>query len=282
MWQKITVELGKFTTAVIGLSVAAFVVLLITSPRVDILHYGKAFHFYNSSANRLYIGVTGRARITAGGKETSYVLLANHPRENTFDNRVSAYSDMIELSGGASTISFIMASDGSSIIERRYEAPQTENLQHQCTRNPYGTPPHFAPATKSRHLLTELHSFDDILLSATLGRKIFGTVSYKLNNIEVTLDFPATVVNINPEKGNSGISGPPPKADELWQVVSDRTPIYVGGDSLCSGLREGHAALRQFDGPFEVVYLCRNESGVNDFSCSRKIIGKVRLFAAYI
>ena len=282
MKQKITVELGKITIGVIGLFVVVFVVLIFTSPLVDILHYGKAFHFYNSSANRLYIGVTGRARIIAGGNETSYVLLANHPRENTFDNRVSAYSDMIEPSGGASTISFIMGSDGSSIIERRYQAPQPENLQHQCIRNPYGTPPHFAPATKSRYLLTELRSFDDILSSAVRGRKIFGTVSYKLNDIDVTLDFPATVVNINPKKGNAGIPGPPPKAEELWQVVSDRMPIYVGGDSLCSGLREGRAALRQFDGPFEIVYLCRNESGVNDFSCSRKITGKVRLFAAYI
>ncbi|HMT42310.1 hypothetical protein [Sphingorhabdus sp.] len=282
MWNKITIELGKFAAAVIGLSIAAFVFLLLTSPKVDILHYGQAFHFYNSAVNRLFISVTGRARISSGGKETSYVLLANHPRENTFDHRVSAYSDMIESSGGASTISFIMGSDGSSIIERRYESPQSENLQHQCVRNPYGTPPHFAPASKSRYFLTELRSFDAILSSAARGRKIFATVTYKLNNVDVVLDFPALVVNINPKEGNSGIAGSTPKAAELWQVVSDRIPIYVGGDSLCSGLREGHAALRQFDGPFEVVYLCRNENGVNDFSCSRKINGKVRLFASYI
>lgn len=282
MWQKLTSELGKLTAAFIGLSLAVFGIIALASPQVDILNYGNAFHFYNSTANRLYIGVTGRARVSTGTNETSYVLLANHPRENTFDSRLNAYSDMIEKSGGASSISFIMGSNGSSIIERRYQAPQPERLQHQCTKNPYGGPPYYAPAEKSRLLLSELHSFDDILSSAVRGRKIFGTVTYILNGVRVSLDFPASVLNINPKKVNDDGTRPMPETDELWQVVSDRLPVYVGGDTRCGGIREGRVALRQFNGPFEVVYLCRNKNGTNDFSCSQKMKGKVRLFAAYI
>jgi hypothetical protein len=268
MGDRIAKELGKFTLALLGVSGLLLVWLFVSAPRVDLLDYGNAFHFYNSTANRLYIGVTGRARVDG----VEYVALANHPREDTFNRQHDAYSNMIEQSGGASTISFLMASDGSSVIERRYQAPRDEYTQHSCRSNPYGRSLVYDPPRKWRFLLDELHSKADILDAAVRGRKLYAVVTYKLNGRDVTLDFPAALVNINPAEAH---------ADEQWQLVSERLPLYVGGD-LCEGIREGHAALRRFDGPFDVTWLCRQPDGTNDFACSRRIAGRARVFAAYL
>lgn len=268
MGGKLAAELRKLALAASGLSVLLLLWLFATAPRVDLLDYGEAFHFYNSTANRLFIQVTGRAKVDG----VEYVALANHPREDTFNRRFDAYSNMIEQSGGASTISFLMASDGSAVIERRYQSPQDEYLQHSCRSNPYGKSLVYQPARKWRFLLDELHDSADILAAAVRGRKLYAVVSYRLDGRNVTLDFPAALMNINPAEAHP---------DEQWQLVSERLPLYIGGD-LCEGIREGHAALRRFDGPFDVTWLCRQPDGTNDFACSRRIAGRVRIFAAYL
>ena len=78
-------------------------------------------------------------------------------------------------------------------------------------------------------------------------------------------------MNINAKEGSP---------TEMWQLVSERVPLYVGGN-MCEGISEGHAAFRQLNGPFDMVYLCRGADGINDFSCTKRIDGRLRVFAAY-
>lgn len=90
---------------------------------VSILDYGTAKYFsYSSPGNQLYINIEGRMNIKKGQENLEYILLAPHPREFTWRLDKRPYSDMIDMSKGASTIAFIMEKGGNSVISRRFEA----------------------------------------------------------------------------------------------------------------------------------------------------------------
>lgn len=259
-------EIGKFVTAAAIVGLGALAALFLISPAVDLLDYGRAFQFYDSPRNRLYIETTGRLKVA--GRE--YLALANHPREATFDRRVDAYSGVIEDAGGASTITFIMEA-GNAVIERRHQAPQPSEVQHQCRPSPFGNSASLALPKVNRLNLVELKDFNDILQSAAKRRKLYGVMTYNLEGRTASVDFPAALVNINPR-------GPNAHPEERWQLVATRLPLYVGGDPACEGIREGSAAIRTFDGPIDLVYLCRGPDGSNDFTCHRRVNARVRLF----
>lgn len=281
IYKMIAQEAKKLLQGIFILVMLLTLVLFIIKPNISIINYGKSFAIYNSDINFLSIEISGRMKLHDKRGEKNFVLLANHPREYTFDNRLDPYSDMIKASGGASFISFIMGSDGSSVIERRYQSPQPQSLQHQCGPNPYGNPGNVRYNEKSNILLYEIKSFAELIWFSARKFKLYAVTSYAIGNKEVRVDFPIKVLNINPSsiKRSEGVNEP--DRDEIWQAVSSRVPVYVEGNSECESIRAGYIAIRDFKGEVEINYLCRGANGVNDFTCVSSNFAQTRIFASY-
>ena len=248
------------------------------SAPVDILDFGHSFYFpASSSVNHLFIEIESRTKLSTGEE---YILLAPHPREMTFRNDGRIYQDMIVASNGASEITFMLSTSGhESIIERRYDDPnQPASVLHTCAPSPYGQELLYQP--KQVSLLFELISSADILHAARNGKKILALAEYEVDGVQVKIDFPVKVLNVNPEATVPDSSVP---VGSQWQAASARLAILLpGGGDLCSRIHSGYLAFSDFNTELQFVYLCESSDPrlTQDFSCVQNFRGSVRLFRA--
>lgn len=239
-----------------------------------LLDCGNAkYFFYKSAINNLYININGRMKLINNRQNDTktFYLLTPHPREFTWDPNNKPYSPMIEQSGGASWITFIAEKDGKFVISRRYESPSDLQVLHQCMDSPYGNYLPYQPKQLPNDSLLELLSTVDVRTAALKQSSMYAVLTYDIDGYQVVLDFPIELVNINPQISDPG---------QQWQAVSSRIPFYIGGNSSCDGVREGHIAIRDTLDTFEFVYLCQ-KSGINnknDFNCTFETRGVVRIY----
>lgn len=237
-----------------------------------ILDYGRAKYFsYKSPINNLYIDIKGRMRIRKDGAETTYLMLAPHPREVTWLHNTRPYSDMIEMSNGASSIGFIMVDGGRTIITRNFQSAIQRNSLHECIASPYGDEKPYEPKKISTDSLVEISSKDDLYAAAMKQLPVYSIVSYKIDNVDVRIDFQVDLININPSRSDQGTE---------WQAVSPSIPVFIGGDLSCGGVRQGVVAVRETSGELEFVYLCEGLGEVtnNNFNCTFGTNGFARFF----
>lgn len=239
-----------------------------------LLDYGNAkYYYYKSSVNNLYINIEGRMRLInkENGDIKTYFLLAPHPRESTWEPNLKPYSSIIEKVSGASMITVIAEKDGKFVISRRYESPTDIKFLHECIDSPYGNDLLYEPKQLQNDSLRELLTTDDIRAAALKQYPLYATLTYEVGATEVFIDFPIVLVNINPQISDFS---------QQWQAVSSRIPLYIGGDSGCDGIREGHVAIRDNIDTFEFVYLCQKLGNkiYNDFNCTFESAGLVRLY----
>lgn len=236
-------------------------------PSVDLLDFGKAYYLPNpNEKNNLFIKVEGRSRLSTGEE---YVLLAPHPREQTFLNDGKVYTSMLSLDGPSSITFMMEARDGQAIIERRYaKGGQPPNLKHSCTASPYG--PMKTQPTKLRSI-SEITDTAALRSAAADGKKLTALIDYEVAGVEVSTDFQVNVLNDNP-------AGPSQPGRE-WQIASSPIPVYVPEAGGCGPFRSGYVAFSDFETTLQFVYLCEAQ-GIQDYACTVNRPGRVRIFAS--
>jgi hypothetical protein len=247
----------------------------------DILDYREARIFDDiSTTNRLLIDVTSRMTLTQGSSTKQYLLLSNHPREITFTPSMPVYPGVIEDARGASDITFIYSlDDTTTIVARRYSAADTANPgdMHECRNSD------FSKLSRPKQLMQSevdhIATFDQVLATASSTATVVGTFEYDMNGKHVKLDFPVSLINIDPRSR----AAPTNPDYQNWQAVSPLLPLYVGTSGTdCENVHPGYLALRNQPGAQSAVFLCLSTVDgqlMDDYVCTTEIPGAVKLYA---
>lgn len=236
------------------------------------LNYGRSFFYVrDSDVNRLFIDVDSRIQLSDPAEE--YLLLAPHPREQTFLDNGQIYSGMLAAEQGASDIIFIADQPNNrAIVSRRYDVPgQPDNYRRQVGASPYSGPLHNPP----EHVAgVELYDYADIRGAADAGRKMVATVEYTLHGRNVLIEFPVRVLNMNPAPAVKG---------KQWQIASPMVPVFIGSGDPDQRIRPGYLAFGRLGANVAVSMVYIIDAWVprqtQDFSASLNQVSTVRLFA---
>lgn len=246
---------------------AAFSFFWFGGTSVNLLDFGRAYYLPNSnSTNRLFIEVESRTQLSTGEE---YLLLAPHPREQTFMNNGQVYTSML-TADGPSFITFMMETHGGqTITERRYaKAGQPAEYEHGCGVSPYGS---MKLSPKQLDGASEITDTASLRRASAAGKKLTALITYNAAGVTVSTDFPVNVLNDNP--ANSAQPG------HEWQIASSQIPVYVPEAGGCGSLRSGYVAFSNFTTTLQFVYLCDSQA-VQDYACTINRQGHARIFAS--
>lgn len=239
----------------------------------DFIDYGRSFYMPGENdGNNLYISITGRMKIQSDYSKRDYIAVKDHPRENTFNDDIPAYSNMVKTSG-ASFIGFVFNQTGDAVISRRSNLPTSNNFQSQCINGLYSNVYRYSP--RKVKFTKELVNIDEIRKAALDQKRILVKSSYFLDGNHVTLEYQAGLINF--------------KSDSLggvryWQLVSDIVPMYAGGDlDQCGSIKQGYISVRNFAGSNQAIFLCGDQKegahvSINDYKCVIDLEVRSRFF----
>jgi hypothetical protein len=249
-----------------------------TDSDIDIIDFRNSFVYEpDSSINKLLIGVNSRLQIKGENSLREYILLNEHPRESTFISSLSPYSEIVAVEKGASFITFIYGLGVDSVIvSRRYSYWNDDNIKynHEC-RGGKNFEKNYNNLLSSQTV--EL-KHDSLFESASVATSFVGVFEYSINNINVKIDFPVSLINFNPLQNSRVIP-----RNLLYQVVSAQVPVYIAGhDTECNSIVPGYLSFREIDGGAQAVYMCNyivEGRRYYDYGCVIDLPGKLRIFS---
>lgn len=233
----------------------------------DLLDFGRAYYRADpGTGNNLFIETESRTKLSTGDE---YLLLAPHPREQTFRNNGNVYTSMLATDGPSFITVMIETHGNPTIVERRYAKPgQPDEYKYSCGAT---EPRTLRLAPKKLDYATEITDTASLRGAGAAGKKLTALITYDVDGVSVSTDFPVRVLNNNPDESA--------QHGQEWQIASSRIPVYVPEAGGCASLRSGYVAFGGFKTTLQFVYLCENKD-VQDFACTVNREGEVRLFAS--